>query len=89
VAIHPVRGCCVEVVVLRRSACEAEVKPICRAPQACMYGKPPVEQISRVGQDHIYTVYMRYFGLEITKYTVYIYDICVYVYIQGSGQPYR
>jgi hypothetical protein len=26
----------------------------------------------RVGQNHIYTVYIWYFGLEITKYTVYI-----------------
>jgi hypothetical protein len=32
----------------------------------------------RVGQNHIYTVYKRGFGREITKYTVYIY---------GSGQP--
>jgi hypothetical protein len=27
----------------------------------------------RVDQNHIYTEYIRYFGLEITKYTVYIY----------------
>jgi hypothetical protein len=31
--------------------------------------------ITRVGQNHTYTVYIRYFwlGLEITKYTGYIY----------------
>ena len=35
--------------------------------------------LTRVGQNHIYTVYIRYFWQEITKYTVYVY---------GSGQPY-
>jgi hypothetical protein len=29
--------------------------------------------MTRVGQNHIYTVYIRYFGFEITKSTVYIY----------------
>jgi len=42
-----------------------------------------------VGQNHICTVYIRYFGREITKYTG-IYTVCVYVrfwpmlHIQGS-----
>ena len=27
----------------------------------------------RVGQSHIYTAYIRYYGLKITKYTVHIY----------------
>jgi hypothetical protein len=39
--------------------------------------------ILRVGQYHIYTVYIRYFGREITDYMV-IYCINIY----GSGQPY-
>jgi len=37
------------------------------------------ELVCRVGQNHIYTVYIRFFGRKITKYTVNIY---------GSGQPY-
>jgi hypothetical protein len=39
---------------------------------------------SRFGQNHIFTVYLRYFGRNSTNYTV-IYG----VYIYGSGQPYR
>ena len=39
--------------------------------------------MSRVGRNHIYTVYIRYFGREITKYTV-----TYGVYIYGSGHSY-
>jgi len=40
-------------------------------------------QITRVGQNHIYTVYIYVtFGWQILKYTI-IYG----VYIYGSGQP--
>ena len=41
------------------------------------------DRICRVGQNHIYTVYIRIFGSEIIKYTV-IYGVHTYV----SGQPY-
>jgi hypothetical protein len=30
--------------------------------------------MSRVGQNHIYTVYIRYYCMEVTKYT-FIYDV--------------
>ena len=32
----------------------------------------PTTKLSRVGQNRIYTVHIHYFGLEFTKYTVYI-----------------
>ena len=37
---------------------------------------PEIPCIHRVGQNHIYTVYIRYFGREITKYTV-IYGVYI------------
>ena len=38
----------------------------------------------RAGQNHIYTVYLRYSGKKITKYTVMYGAYRIY----GSGQPY-
>jgi len=44
--------------------------------------------ICRVGQNHTYTVYIRHFGREITKYTVIysVYEQSYTVYIHGSGR---
>jgi hypothetical protein len=39
-------------------------------------GLPRFACIHRVGQNHIYTVYMRFFGMEITKHTV-IYSVYI------------
>jgi hypothetical protein len=41
------------------------------------------KHLCRVGQNHIFTVYVQYFWLGNYHFTVYI-----YTYIYGSGQPY-
>ena len=83
-------GICTECSVCRSDTCVAvcvarvAVYCVCRSKWWSVYVLTPKGQMYRDGQNHLYTVHIRYFwqgnNKKTRSYTVHLY---------GSGQPYK